>query len=83
MKLTLPNLGLGNPPRLSKLQSSIAGVKTPCIGALFISLESYQSVDVENGLAWAIWMFATHVMEKKRVGNQPNLGACRWSAIHC
>ncbi len=26
-----------------------AGVKTPCIRVFFISLESYQSVDVENG----------------------------------
>jgi hypothetical protein len=26
-------------------------VKTPCIGVFFISLESYQSVDIENGLA--------------------------------
>jgi len=41
MKLTLPKLGLGSPPRLSKLQSSIAGVKTPLIGVFFISLKSY------------------------------------------
>jgi hypothetical protein len=26
-------------------------VKTPCIKAFFISLESYQNVNVENGLA--------------------------------
>jgi hypothetical protein len=26
-------------------------VKTPCIGVFFMSLENYQSVDVENGLA--------------------------------
>jgi len=62
MKLTLPKLGLGSPPGLPKLQSSIAGVKTPCIGVFFISLESYQSVDVANGLAWAIWTFAEQVM---------------------
>jgi len=29
----------------------IARVKTPCIMAFFISLESYRIVDVENGLA--------------------------------
>jgi len=46
MKLTLPKLGLGSPPGLPKFQSSIEGVKTPCIGVFFISLESYQSVDV-------------------------------------
>jgi hypothetical protein len=32
----------------------------------FISLESYQSVDVENGLAWAIWTSAAQVMAKKK-----------------
>jgi hypothetical protein len=51
MTLTLPKWGLGSPPGLSKLQSWIARVKTPCIGVVFISLESYESVDVENGLA--------------------------------
>jgi len=70
MKLTLPKLGLGSPSRLLKLQSSIAGVKTPCIGVFFISLKSYQSVDIENGLAWAISTFAAQVMAKRRVGSQ-------------
>jgi len=51
MTLTLPKWGLGSPSRLPKLQSSIARVKTPCLEAFFISLESYQSVYVENGLA--------------------------------
>ncbi len=51
MRLTLPKWALGSPEGLPKFQSSIAGVKTPCIEAFFISLESYQSVDVENGLA--------------------------------
>ncbi len=51
MKLTLPKWELGSPPGLPKLQSSIAGIKTPRIVAFFISLESYQNVDVENGLA--------------------------------
>jgi len=41
MKLTFSKLGLGNPPGLLKLQSSITGVKSPCIGVFFISLESY------------------------------------------
>jgi hypothetical protein len=49
MKLTLPKLGLGSPPRLPKFQSSIVGVKTPHIGVFFISWENYQSVDVKNG----------------------------------
>ncbi len=51
MTFTLPKWGLGSPPGLPKLQSSIAGVKTPCLEAFLISLESYQNVDVENGLA--------------------------------
>jgi hypothetical protein len=44
--------------------SRIAGVKTPRIGVFFISLKSYESVDVENELAWAIWTSATQVMCK-------------------
>jgi len=70
MKLTLPKLGLRSPPGLPKFQSSIAGAKTPCIEVFFISLKSYQNVNVENGLAWAIWTFATQVMEKRRVESQ-------------
>jgi hypothetical protein len=50
MKLTLLKWELGSPPGLPKLQSSITRVKTPRIEAFFISLENYQSVDVENGL---------------------------------
>jgi hypothetical protein len=53
-ELTFPKWGFGSPPKLPKFQSLIAGVETPCIGAFFISLESYQSVDVDNRLAWAI-----------------------------
>jgi len=70
MKFTLLKLGLGSPPRLLKLQSSIVGAKTPHIMVFFISLERYQSVDVENGLAWAIWTSATQVMAKRRAGSQ-------------
>jgi len=70
MKLTLPKLGLGNPPRPPKLQNSIAEVKTPCIGAFFISLENYQSVDVKNGLSWVIWTSQAQVMAKRRAGSQ-------------
>jgi len=72
MKLTFPKWGLGSPPGLPKLQSLIAGVKTPRIGVLFISLENYQSVNVENELTWAIWTFATQVMVKRRARNQTN-----------
>jgi hypothetical protein len=54
MTLTLPKWGLGSPSRLQKLQSSIAGEKTPCIEAFLISLENNGSVNVKNGLARAI-----------------------------
>ncbi len=70
MTLTLPKWGLGSPLGLPKLQSSIIRFKTPCIGVLFISLKSYQSVNVENGLARAIWTFAAQVMAKRKVGSQ-------------
>jgi hypothetical protein len=43
---SLPKWGLGSPLRLPKLQSLIVGAKTPRIEAFFISLESYQSLDV-------------------------------------
>jgi hypothetical protein len=51
MRFTLLKWGLRSPPGLSKIQSSIAGVKTPLLEVFFISLESYQSVDVKNVLA--------------------------------
>jgi hypothetical protein len=48
MTFTFPKWGFGSLPGLPKLQSSIIGVKTPRIGAFFISLESYRNVDVES-----------------------------------
>jgi hypothetical protein len=66
MRLTFPNWGLGHQSGLPKLQSSIVGVKTPRLRVFFISLESYWSVDVENGLALAIQKSAAQVMAKKR-----------------
>jgi len=50
MTLTLLKWGLESSLGLPKLQSSIVKVKTPDIEVFFISLESYQSVDVENRL---------------------------------
>jgi hypothetical protein len=49
---------------------NIAGVKTPRIGVFFISLKSYENVNVENELAWAIWTFAAQVMCKRRARSQ-------------
>jgi hypothetical protein len=51
MKLTLSKWELESSSRLLKLQSLITRVKTLRIEAFFISLENYQNVDVENGLA--------------------------------
>jgi hypothetical protein len=54
----------------SQIQSSIAGVKTPRHDVFFIFLERPWSVDVENGLAWAIWTYVAQVMGKRRAGSQ-------------
>jgi hypothetical protein len=51
MTLTLLKWGIVSPLGLPKLQSSIAKVKALRLEDFFISLESYQNVDVENGLA--------------------------------
>jgi len=51
-----------------KTQSSVAGAKTPRIEVLFISMERSWSVDVQNGLAWAIWISAAKLWAKERSG---------------
>jgi hypothetical protein len=68
--LTLPKMGLGSPLGLPKTQNTIARVKTPRIDVFFIMLESSWSVNVWNGLAWAIWTSASQVMVKRRAGSQ-------------
>jgi hypothetical protein len=70
MRLTLPKVGIGGPPRLPQLQSSTAEGKTPRLEVFFIPLERTWSVDVENGLAWIIWTSLAQVMGKRRVENQ-------------
>jgi hypothetical protein len=50
-RLTFPKWGLGSPLGFPKFQNLIAGIKKPRIGVFFITLERYQNVDVENGLA--------------------------------
>jgi hypothetical protein len=49
MTLTFSKWGLGSLPGLPKLQSLIAGAKTPRFEVFFIPLKSYQSLYVENG----------------------------------
>jgi hypothetical protein len=65
-----PMLGVGVPKGLPNLQSAIAGVKSPRLKKFFISLERSWSVDVQNGLAWAIWTSAAQVMGKRKAGSQ-------------
>jgi hypothetical protein len=38
MELTLPKLGLRDPPGFPKLQNLIVGVKTPHIGGVFYTI---------------------------------------------
>ncbi len=68
--LTLPKLGLGSPSGLSNLQNSIARVKTPCIEVFFIPLERFWILDIQNGLAWAIWTFSAQVIVERRARSQ-------------
>jgi hypothetical protein len=96
MRPTLPKVGIGGPPRLPQLQSSIAEGKTSFLKVFFIMLERPWSVNVENDLAWAIWTFVAQVIverkvgsqtgnltpDHKKVGNRPDPGVCRWSATH-
>ncbi len=70
VKPTLPKVGSWSPSGLPKTQSAIAGVKYPRIWALLVSLERSWSVDVQNGLAWAIWTSTAQVMGKRRAGSQ-------------
>jgi hypothetical protein len=68
MTLTLPKWGLGSLLGLPKFQSSIVGVKTFRLEAFFMSLESYWSVNVENGLTWAIWNLQHKLWQKEGSG---------------
>jgi hypothetical protein len=86
--LTLPKMGLESPLVLPKIQSSIARVKTPCLGMFFIPLERSWSVNVQNSLAWVIWTFAAQVMVERRAESPnwdsfgtPNLGVPGQKAI--
>jgi hypothetical protein len=65
MTITLSKWGLGSPSGHSKFQNLIARVKTPRIKALFISLENYPNVDVENGFASHLDICSTSYGKKK------------------
>jgi len=80
--LTLLKMGLGSPLGLPKTQSVIAGVKTPRIEAFFIPLERSWSVNVQNGLAWAIWTSVAQGMVERRAGspNRDSFGTPLWES---
>jgi hypothetical protein len=67
---TFPKMGLGSLLGLSKTQSAISGVKTPCIEVFFILLKRSWSVDVQNGFIWAIWTSLAQVMVERKAGSQ-------------
>jgi hypothetical protein len=69
-EIHIPEMGTWESSRTLEISELITGVKTLCIGVFFISLKSFRSVDVENGLAWAIWTFVAQVMAKRKVGSQ-------------
>jgi hypothetical protein len=87
MTLTFPKCGLESPPRLSKTQNSIAGVKTPRLEVFFIPFRPHMShLDIcstsygrKKGRE-SNWQFDSWPL---KVGNRPNPGVCRWSATHC
>jgi hypothetical protein len=66
--LTLLKMGLGSPSGLPKTQSMIARVKTLRIETFFIPLQRTWSVDVQNGLAWAIWNLQHKLWLKEGTG---------------
>jgi len=96
MRLALPKVRTWSPPGLPQFQSSIIEVKTPCLEVFFILLERPWSVDVKNGLAWAIRTSIAQVMverraesqtgslipDHKKVNNRLDPSVWRWSAKH-
>jgi hypothetical protein len=66
----LENVRIWSPPGLPNVQSSTAKPKTPRIDVFLVSLQRSWSVDVENGLALAIWTSVAQVMGKRRAGSQ-------------
>jgi hypothetical protein len=70
MQLTFPKVRKWSPSGVLNTQKTIWGVKSLHLGAFFISMESYWSVDDQDGLAWAIWTSTAQVMGKRRAGSQ-------------
>jgi hypothetical protein len=66
---TWKKVRIWSPPELLNVQSSTARPKTPCIGVFLVSFERSWSVNIENGLALAIWTSVAQVMGKRRAGS--------------
>jgi len=71
IKFTLPKSGnLESSETPKNLELDFRGQSTSHWGFFFILLESSWNVDVQNGLAWAIWTSAAQVMGKRRGKSQ-------------
>jgi hypothetical protein len=66
----LEKVRIWSPPGLPNVQSSTSRLKTPRIAVFLVSLERSWSVDIEYGLASAIWTSLAQVMGKRRAGSQ-------------
>jgi hypothetical protein len=96
MRLTLSKWGFGSPPGLSKVQSSIARVKTPRIRAFFIigklskcrcqKWARLSHLDIcitsygQKKGRESNWQFDSWPL---KVDNRPDPDALRWSGTHC
>ncbi len=65
-----PMLGVGVPKGFWNFLNVISGVKTHPLEEIFISLESYWSVDVQNGFASFISTSETQVICKREAKSQ-------------
>jgi hypothetical protein len=66
----IPKSGKWSLTGLPNIQKTIWEVKSPCLGAFFILMESSWNVDVQNGLTLPIWTSAAQVMGKRSAGSQ-------------
>jgi len=70
MTLTLPKMGTWESFRTPETLELNCKGQTSRLEVFFISLENYQSVDVENDLSWAICTSTAQVMAKRRARSQ-------------
>jgi hypothetical protein len=72
--LTLPSwtpmLGVRVLVDSRNFREQLQRAKPLALKSFIISLESYWSVRVQNGLIWPIWTSVTQVMVKRKVGSQ-------------